>query len=67
LPNTRREELIASDTVDHRVHFAPRQPIEGESGDVRLSDPRGLELRPEGYDQQSAAGCSPIHSPAEYL
>jgi hypothetical protein len=44
-----REELIASDPVDHRIHFAPHQPIEGEGGDMRLSNPRRLELRPEGY------------------
>ena len=67
LSNVRREMLVASDPVDHRFDFAPREPIEGESGDMRLSDPRRLELGPKGYDQQDAAGRGPIHSPAEYL
>ena len=58
---------VTNDPVDHRVDFAPRQPIECEGGDVRLSDPRRLELRPKGYDQQGAAGSRPIHSPTEYL
>src|SRR6516162_5241189 len=50
LPEVRGKLLVASDAVDHRVHFGPRQPIDGEGDDVRLSDPLRLEFRPEGYE-----------------
>ena len=48
------EHLISGDPVDHGLHFASRQPIDGECGDVRLSNPRRLEVRSEGYEQQHA-------------
>src|SRR5262245_16689963 len=35
-------------------HFASRQPVDGEGGDVRLSNPRRLEVWSEGYEQQYA-------------
>ena len=54
LPDTRRQLLVADDAVDHGVDVALRQPIEGEGGDMRPSDPRRLEFRPEGHDQQHA-------------
>ena len=65
LPNVRWHWLVASNAVDHRFDFAPRQPIEGEGGDVWLSDPRRLELWPEGYEQQHGKVCDPVHSPTE--
>jgi hypothetical protein len=52
LPDVCGKLLVANDPVDYRVHFGSRQPIDGEDGDVRLSDPGRLELRPEGYEQQ---------------
>src|SRR5262245_40057524 len=55
LPNVRRYWLAVSDAVDHCVHFAPRQPIKGESGHVRLSNPRWNELWPECYEQEARA------------
>ena len=39
--------LIASDAVDQAVDFAFSEPIERERSDMRLSDPRRLELRPD--------------------
>ena len=59
--------LVASDPVDHRPDFAPGQPIERESGDMRQASPRRRKLGAEGYDQQDAARRGSIHSPAEYL
>src|SRR5215813_4682945 len=46
LPDVPWKLLVASDAVDHRVHFGSRQPINGEGGDVRLSDPGRFELWP---------------------
>ena len=51
--------------VDHDADFALRQAIQDEGGDVRLSDPRRVELRPERHDQQRPKGPNPIHHPAE--
>ena len=64
---SRREELVADDAVDHGVDFALRQPIDGEGGDMRLSDPRRLEFRPEGHDQQHAKSSDPVHRPTEHF
>ena len=41
------------------------KPIEGESRHVRSSNPRRLELRPEGDDQQHAKGWYPVHDPTK--
>ena len=60
-------ELVADDAVDHGADFALRQPIEGEGGDVRPSDPGRLELRPERHDQQHAKGRDPVHGPTEHF
>ena len=65
LPDARRDELVADDAVDHGVDIALRQPIDCESGHVWPSDPRRLEFRPEGDDQQHAKGRDPVHRPAE--
>src|SRR5215813_10460759 len=54
LSDVRWEHLITGDPVDHGLHFASRQPIDGERGDMRLSNPRRLEVRSEGYEQQHA-------------
>ena len=51
LPKVCWHWLVARKPVDHRFDFAPREPIEGKSGHVRLSNPPWLELRPEGYKQ----------------
>jgi len=47
LPDVRRKKLVAGDAVDHGVDFALRQPIEGERGHLRPSDPGRFELRSE--------------------
>ena len=65
LPDVRREQLVAGDAVDHGVDFALRQPIDGERGHVRPSDPGRLEFRPERHDQQHAKARDPVHHPAE--
>ena len=41
------------------------EPVEGECGDMRPSNPRRLELRPERDDQQHAKGSHPVHRPTE--
>ena len=56
LPDARRQRLVADDAVDHGADFALRQPIDGEGGHMRPSDPGRLELRPERHDQQHAEG-----------
>ena len=58
-------ELVADDAVDHGVDFALRQPIDGEGGHVRPSDPGRLEFRPERHDQQHAKTRDPVHRPTE--
>ena len=65
LSNARGQRLVADDAVDHGGDFALSQPIDGESGDMRPSDPRRLELRSERHDQQHAKGCDPVHGPTE--
>ena len=51
-------ELIAGDAVDHCSRLRARiKPVEGEGCDVWSSDPRRLEFRPEGHDQQHAKSC----------
>ena len=52
LPDARREQLVADDAVDHGLDVALRQPIEGESGHVRSSDPGWIELWTERHNQQ---------------
>ena len=56
LPNVRWEQLVADDAVDHRADFALCQPIDGEGGDVRPSDPGRLELWPERHEKQHRKG-----------
>jgi hypothetical protein len=51
LPNARREELVGDNAVDHDVDIALRQPIDGERGHVRPSNPGRFEFRPERNDQ----------------
>jgi hypothetical protein len=52
LSDVRWEHLIADEPVDHRLHFASRQPVDDEGGHVRLPNPRRLKVRSEGYEQQ---------------
>ena len=59
------KELVAGDAVDHGVDFALRQPIDGERGHVRPSDPRRFEFRPERHDQQRAKTRDPVDRPTE--
>ena len=60
LPDARRQRLVADDAVDHGADFALRQPIDGEGGHVRSSDPGRLEFRPERHDQQYAKCRDPL-------
>jgi hypothetical protein len=64
---TRRQRPAAGDLVDHRVNFSTRQPIEGDGGDVRLSDPGRFEFRPERHDQKRAMGGDPAHRAPEHF
>ena len=57
--------LLPIDAVDHGVDIALRQPIDGEDGHVRPSDPGRLEFRPEGHDQQHGKGSNPVHRPTK--
>src|SRR5262249_31488438 len=54
LSDIRWERLITDDPVDDRLHFASRQPVDCEGSDVRLSEPRRLEVRSKSYEQQYA-------------
>ena len=56
LPDIRGQQLVADDAVDHDADFALPQPVDGEECHVRAADPRRLELRPEGHDQQTREG-----------
>jgi hypothetical protein len=44
VPDARRDELVADKAVDYGLDVALRQPIDGESRHIRLSDPGRLEL-----------------------
>ena len=46
-----REQFIADDALDHRFDFTPRQPIDRESGHMRLTDPGRLKLGAGRHDQ----------------
>ena len=61
LPDARGQYLVADDPVDHGVDVAPRQPIDGEGGDVWPSDPWRRELRARREDQQYAEARDPVH------
>ena len=67
LPDVRRQQLVADDAVDHGIDFALRQPIDGEAGHVRPSDPGRLEFRPERHDQQHAKGLIRSTDPTEHF
>src|SRR5271157_945061 len=56
LPDARSDELVTNDAINHSVDVTAAQSIEGERGDVRLSNPRGFELWPKRHDQQHAKG-----------
>src|SRR5262245_16672994 len=65
LPDVCRQRLVADDLVDHGADFAGSQPIEGEGGHMRLSDPARLKFWPECYDQQRAKRSNPVHRPTK--
>src|SRR5262249_49549565 len=67
LPNARWERLVADNAVDHRVNSALWQAVEGQSGYMRLSDPRRHKFRPERNEQQNAKGRGSIYNSAECL
>ncbi len=59
--------LVADDAVDHGADVALCQPIDGEGGHMRPSDPGRLEFRPERHDQQHAKCRNPVHRPTEHF
>ena len=65
LADTCRQELVANNTVDNRADFTLRQSIDCQGGYMRASDPRRLEFRSEGHDQQHAKCPNPVHHPPE--
>ena len=67
LPDARREGLVADDAIDHGADFPLSQPIDGEGGDVRSSDPSRIEFRPERHDQQYAKCRDAAHRLTEYF
>jgi hypothetical protein len=67
LSDIRWQQLIADDALDHGSDFTPCQPIDCHGRHVVLSDPRRVELRPKGHDQQHAKQGDPIHHPTERL
>jgi hypothetical protein len=50
LPDVCRKQLIPGDAVDDGSDFAGTEPIECESGNVRLPNPRRVKLRSIGDD-----------------
>src|SRR4029077_7147009 len=56
---------LADDVVDHGLDVAVRQPVDGQSGYMRLSNPRWLELWTERDDQQYTQSPKSIHRPTE--
>jgi hypothetical protein len=65
LPDTRPDEFVADNVVDHGLDVALRQPIDCESRYVRPSDPGRLELWTERHNQQHRKGANPIDDPTE--
>src|ERR1700752_1823408 len=65
LPDARRQQLVADDTVDHGTYVALGQPIDREGSHMRLSDPWWGEFRLERHDQQHWKGRDHVHNPTE--
>ena len=59
--------LVAGNVVDHALAVALRQPIERESASRGPPDPRRLELRTEGDDQQHRQRPNPVDDQIEQL
>ena len=57
--------MVAHDVINHRLDFALRQPIEGESSDVGPPDPVRFELWTKRHNQQHTVGPKPVNDPAE--
>jgi hypothetical protein len=66
-PDARRQQFFADNAVDHRAYVALCQPIDGEGCHVRLSDPRWVEFRPEGHDQQHGKDRALVHNSTEHF
>src|SRR6516225_2648015 len=52
LPDVCWNNLIANEAINHGTDFTLSQPIEGEGGHMRPSDPWRLELWSRCHDQQ---------------
>ena len=59
------QRLVARDAVNHCGDFALAEPIESESSDVGSSNPRRLELRSVGDNQQHPKCSQPVHCATE--
>ncbi len=59
------QRLVANNALDHGENFALSKPIDSESGYMRPSDPRRLELWPERYEQQYTKATNPVHDAAK--
>jgi hypothetical protein len=53
LPNVWRQQFVADNAVDHSARIALRQPIDGESGDVRPIQSKALRT-PAGTSRSVA-------------
>src|SRR5262249_29655200 len=67
LPNAVRQQLVASDTVNHFSNFALAKTIEIECSNVGSPNPRRLELWTGVNNQQHPERPQPIHRPTQRL
>ena len=62
-----RKGLIADDAFNHGGDFALPQPVDGESGHVRPSNPGRIEVWPEGNYQQHAKVPNAVHRSPQHF
>ena len=66
--NFRRQcREIAGEPMHERRSFAAAEPVQRDHRHLRLADPRGLELRPVGCDQQHRQVGDRLDSEVEQL
>ena len=64
-----RQGFVARYAINHRSDFALAEAIKGESGNGNIgsTNPRRLELRSIGDNQQDPERFEPIHSPTQHF
>jgi hypothetical protein len=67
LPDVRWKKLVTDDPVDHCADVAFCQSINRESGDVRASKPRWIELWSERHEKQHRKGAYPVNYPTKHF